>query len=244
VENLNSLEVQRALDWFLSFIDPVEWRRRKEAIEQQLEAVHSFRASPEEAITLEPVAITINSDRIGWYLYLAETALTEATKYEPIQGARILPIFERLGADFEQLIRIGGIEDKVMRMLSLEMANPDSGLFEILVALLWKKNGWREVEFVPESPPEKRPDIKASSRNAEWAIECNRLAKSSEYSQRERKKWLRMWRYLRDFLIDRRIPAVLDIVFHVELETLPDDFLREQLTGKLSLVSVDRNLRS
>ena len=234
VVNAEIPEIQRALNWFLAFLDPDEWQSRKEAIEEHLESVLSPRASREEAATLEPVSV--NTDKMGWYLYLADTALNDPTKYEPIQGARVLPIFQRLGTDFEHLSEIEGIDDKVRHFLSAGSGNPDSGLFEILVALLWKKNGWPEVALVPEAPPEKRPDIRANSKNVEWAIECKRLAKSSGYSQLEREKWLRMWRHLSAYLIEKKIPAVLDIVFHVELETLPDEFLREELAGKLPLV--------
>lgn len=107
----------------------------------------------------------------------------------------------------------------------------------MLVALLWKRNGWQDVSFIPEAPPEKRPDIRAASDRDEWFIECKRLNGTSEYSKKERKKWLKMWVYLRDYLVDKQIPAVFEIVFHVELEPLPDDFLVKQLAGKLPFLS-------
>lgn len=235
MENAKCPEVKIALDWFLGFLEPLEWVSRKEKIEQHLESVLTPKHTRQEAMTSNPVSIS--TDRMGWYLYLAETALTDVTRYEPTQGSRVLPIFERIGTNFELLLQIDGIEKKAKRLLSFEKSNPDSGLFEILVALLWKRNGWKEVEFIPEAPPDKRPDIRAASENTEWFIECKRLAKSSEYSQREREKWLVMWRYIRDYLIDNSMPVILEIVFHVELETLPDTFIVDQLSSKLPLVS-------
>lgn len=230
-------EVQRIFDWFLSFLKPTEWSDRKQAIEKHLESVHTPKSFREKAINYE--SVSFQTDKMGWYLYLAEMILTEPTKYEPIQGARVLPIFERLGADFELLQQIGGISQKVQKLMSSDKdrPEPDSALFEILVALLWKRNGWKDVAFITEAPPEKRPDIRAASGDTEWFIECKRLNTNSEYSKRERKKWLAMWRHLRDCLIDNRIPAVLEIVFHVELDMLPDDFLVKQLSGKLPLLS-------
>ena len=113
----------------------------------------------------------------------------------------------------------------------------DSTLFEFLVAILWKRNGWSVVSFVPESASAKTPDLLARSAGSQWAIECKRLAKSSDYSTRERAKWLRLWRPLSGWLVDHRHAVVLDIVFHVELETLPDEFMVAKLSGKLPLVA-------
>ena len=226
--------VQRALDWFLEPLEPNEWNRRKQAIEAHLESIQAARASHDVAGIPEPISIT--SDKMGWYLYLAECLLSGTPTYEPTQGARVLPIFQRMGTDLKQLTEINGVENKRSQLLSIGSGDADSGLFEILVALLWKKNGWADVSLVPESPPEKRHDIRASNGSTEWAIECKRLAKSSGYSQTEHEKWLRMWMPLGDFLIGHRLPFVFDFVFHIELDDLPDTFLRDELAGKLPLV--------
>ena len=53
---------------------------------------------------------------------------------------------------------------------------------------------------------------------------------------REREKWLKLWRPLSRLLVDRRHAVVLDIVFHVELDTLPDEFVVDELIGKLPFV--------
>lgn len=233
MDNEDRIPIQRALDWFLETLDPDEWRSRKQVIEEHLESVLTPRTSREAAT---PAPLSIHTDKMGWYLYLAETALIDITKYEPTQGARVLPIFKRLGTDFEQLTQIGEIQSKRQQLLTVPSSDPDSGFFEILIALLWKKNGWPEVTLVPEAPPEKRPDIRANSETAEWSIECKRLVKSSDYSQNEREKWLRMWRQLSNHLLEKRMTIVLEIVFHVELENLPDEFLKEELAGKLPLI--------
>ncbi|MEE7626564.1 hypothetical protein V3O24_10355 [Methylobacter sp. Wu8] len=238
-------ELERILEWFLGFIKPVEWCERKREIEKRLEDIHRPKKSHQGAINHQSISFQ-KHDKMGWtmswYLYLAEMLLTEPTKYEAMQGARVIPIFERLGADLELLHQIGGINEKVERLLSFGkkgILEPDATLFEILVALLWKRNGWDDVSFKTESTvhKEKTPDIRAASGNNEWIIECKRLNGRSEYSEKERKKWLRMWIHLRNYLIDKRIPAIFEIVFHVELESLSDDFLVKQLAGKLPFLS-------
>ncbi len=235
-------DVKRALAWFLGFLDASDWEQRTARIEAQLEAVLEPRRSRPEAQIYQSVSIA--DDRIAWYLYLADTVLHAPLKYEPIQGARILPIFKRLGADLDLLVEVRGVKNRVIRMLTSERRQPDSALFELLVALIWSRNGWDVVEFLDETPPVKRPDIRAQKGSDEWFIECKRLDKSSGYSEKERKKWLAMWSKLRDFLVDRRISTVLDIVFHVELDTLPDEFLLDQLSGKFPLVRLPCNIAS
>jgi len=126
----------------------------------------------------------------------------------------------------------------------VERNQADSGLFEMLVAVLWAKNGWKDVELIPPAPPAKTPDIKAASLKEEWFVECKRLYQSSGYSRREREKWLTMWRLFRGFLSDNQLPYVLDIVFHVELESLPDEFLRDELSRKLGLAAAPCKLIS
>ena len=231
----HSPNIRRALDWFLSFLEPAEWSARKESIEEYLEKILPIQSSRQEASMEGPISVSF--DLMGWYLYLAETALTAPEKYEPIQGSRVLPIFERLGADFDHLTRIEGIDEKSKQLVRDDPGRADSTLFEILVALLWKRNGWTSVQFFPESPEEKRPDIIASSRDHVWAIECKRMSKTSGYSHRERTKWHRLWRHLGDLLAERRLDIILDIVFHVELETLADEFIVDELAGKLPLVA-------
>lgn len=227
-------DIELVFEWMVGFLGAEGWRRRKDAIEAQLEAKLKPHTTREAAITHEPVSIY--DDRIAWYLYLIDTLLHSPLKYEPTQGARIVPIFKRLGADLLTLKAMKGINERVERMLTVEKRQPDGALFELLVALIWMRNGSDSVEFLKEAPPEKRPDIRALKGQEVWYIECKRLDKSSEYSERERSKWLRMWTLARDVLIERRYSVILDVVFHVELESLPDDFLVTELCGKLMFV--------
>ena len=227
-------DIARAFYWLKEFIGAEQWEDRKSQIEDYLDNILVPKQSRDDAKELKP--ISIYEDRIGWYLYLVETYLYYPHKYEPIQGARIVPIFKRIGADFEILKSISGIDDRVNKMIFSRRNDPDSGFFELTTALLWARNGWK-VSFIQESPPEKKPDFKAISNTNEWYIECKRLAKSSDYSLKEREKWLSMWNAIRDLLIDNQIPFVLDIVFHVELTSLPDDFLVKELLGKLKLTT-------
>jgi len=63
------------------------------------------------------------------------------------------------------------------------------------------------------------------------------MSKSSDYSLREREKWLRMWPPLSKCLERNRYSFLIDVAFHVELESLPDDLLAKELVPKLGLVA-------
>ena len=105
-------------------------------------------------------------------------------------------MFARLGAELEILKQVQGAPEKARELVKNRPELADSTLFEFLVALLWKRNGWSSVSFVPESPSAKTPDLVAQSGGSRWAIECKRLAKKSDYSTRERMNRLKLWRPL------------------------------------------------
>lgn len=228
-------DIERAFEWLLGYMSPGEWEKRRTEIEQHLESLLKPKAS--EAEVTEFYRLIGGEDRIGWYLYLIETSQHEPYRTEVHQASRVLPIFKRLGIDLDQLLEIDGIESKARALLGPSKASPDSVMFEMVIALLWKRNGWEDVSFIPASSTEKRPDIRAANADGEWFIETKRMAANSGYSQKEREKWLRMWRVLKDCLVKHRYPFILDIAFHVELATLPDDFVAKELEGKLRFVT-------
>jgi len=228
------LQVRKGYEWLLRFFDSADWNQRRRNIESQLLAVARPHAEPVGSKDFKSVSIV--EDRIGWYLYLAETFLDRPLSYEPIQGARVLPVFAQLGDHCELLDRIGGIREKILEIINPEQRNPDAGLFEILTALMYARDGWQTVELIPRSRKEKRPDIRVQSGKTEWFVECKRLVGWSAYSTRERKKWLRLWEPLAKILWKRHFPLVFEICFHVELESLPDDFVLNGLADKLQLI--------
>ena len=227
-------EVAESVNWLLSFADPVEWRDRLTPIDerrfdptrsnQQLRQVgYDHQTWPDD-------------DPMGWYLYLALAALNRPFKYEPREGCRIIPILKHFGMHLTRLKAIKGVDQRIKRLLAPDTKQPDPVLFELLVALHWKINGFENVEFLAETADSKTPDLMASNGADEWFIECKRLDRYSQYTQKERAKWRSMWTLLSDHLALVGQSTLLDIEFHVELHTLPDDYLATQLPGKLRLV--------
>ncbi|MCK4252516.1 hypothetical protein KAX97_13795 [candidate division WOR-3 bacterium] len=227
--------VRAAFDWFMQFIKPEEWSSRKTKIENYLHSVHETKLQP-VPLTSSSTRVSFNQDQLGWCLYLADAYLTHPKDYDFSQGARVIPQIKALGRFIELLDSVEGVHEYIFKKFNNIHTNADSLFFELLVALTYKRNSWNKVALIPESPPAKSPDIFVSNGNDEWFIECKKLAKSSQYSLKERQKWLKMWEPLSSFLQANKKSIILDIVFHVELQTLDDSFVTENLIPKLRFV--------
>src|SRR5262245_5594932 len=105
-------DIERAVNWFLSFLPPGEWTRRRAAIEQDLEAI--FTSTKPRPDGKDFYRLVGPEDQMGWYLYLAETSLYEPRRTELFQAARILPVFRRLGMDLDVLPSVGGMDKKAL----------------------------------------------------------------------------------------------------------------------------------
>lgn len=222
-------DVIKAWKWMMSFISVNDWQKRKANIEGRI-AMEFRTAEPFSEALTGGTLLVIKDDVIGWYLYLVDMLINEPHKYEYFQGARVIPIFKRLGMRLDMLKNIDGIENRIKDLLKKRRHEADALLFELLTALLWAENGF-EVGFIPEKQGEKTPDIFAKKNGQNWNIECKRQTKTSDYTYKETAKRQKMISYINQVLLERNI--LLNIVFHVELETLPDTFLRDLLLGKL-----------
>lgn len=233
-------DLEAAYRWLVSFLPEGEWQKRKSLIEESLEK-RLIRKNIDDKF--EYHRLNELKDRIGWYLFLAETAVYNPANCEDLQASRILPYLHMVGMNIDLLKTIEGIDKKIDTLLRAA-SNADSTLFELLIALLWKRNGWDSVEFIPAKQT-KQPDIRAHNAQEEWFIEAKRLSTSSEYSLKEREKWLTIWKRVQPALVKlrtRNLSVCLDIVFHVELHSLDDDFAIRELGDKLNFVVGPCNL--
>ena len=159
--------IKQALNWLLSFADPRDWHDRLSPIEQRLFGAPTqpsdFRQTGYDQQDWP------DDDRMGWYLYLARAATNNPFKYEPREGCRVMPVLKRLGTHLAELKEIHGVNERVERLLAKDTKQPDPILFELLVALLWKINGFDSVEFLDELPNKRTPDLRASNGVDEWS---------------------------------------------------------------------------
>jgi hypothetical protein len=102
-------------------------------------------------------------------------------------------------------------------LLKKRINQPDSILFELVVAICYLRNGWT-VEFIPETGKNKTPDLSVLRGNQNYFVECKRLAKVTEYSEKERAHWIKRWREVLPLLIQYPHSVFLDVEFKVEVE--------------------------
>ncbi len=219
-------DVIKAWKWFKSFMSEDSWKKRKKRIESKLVVEYSEISKP----LTEGTLLSINDDKIGWYLYLIDTLINAPYKYEFFQGARILPIFKRIGIYLEEIKNIEGIDDRIKELIHKRKSEADNLIFELLTALLWKINGYH-VEFIPEKNHEKTPDIFVKKGQKEFHIECKRQSKTSDYAYKETYKRQKMIKHIDKILLAKNI--VLNITFHTEIIKLDDTYLKDKLESYL-----------
>lgn len=219
-------EIENGYRWVRKFISDREWERRKKEIEDHLGDAFK-NDEPISQSLMEGTLLVIQRDQIGWYLYLVHTFLYEPHKYEYYQGARVLPIFKRLGVDLDLVQRVEGIDKKMRDLLRKRSSEADAILFEVLVALIWTRNGWK-VRIIEEGKAGKTPDFSVSKGAKQWQVECKRQKKTSDYAYRETQKRQILISHASEILL--RYNLLLNITFHVELSSLSDTYLRDLLS--------------
>ncbi|RYM82467.1 hypothetical protein BSR02_22270 [Serratia liquefaciens] len=156
-------------------------------------------------------------DWIAWYLYLAESLADRPTVDEPAQSSRIWPFFATIGEYSQELKLTKGIDAKLKELLIKPDNQPDSILFELVVAACYIKNGW-DVEFIPESGAGKTPDLLVTKGNDKLYVECKRLAKVTQYSENERSEWLKRWQQAMPYIISYPYPVFFNVTFKCEVQ--------------------------
>ena len=215
-------DVRRFTEWLRGLIPAKEWEQRRLA---HFFALYGAGMPVDRERTPElPFTFDAGEDRGGWYLFLAEAWIDHISDYEPAQGSRIIPLFKMLGAGFDLLIQVAGVEERARRILKGDAKSPDGALFELLVALAYKKAGWPTVNFVEERKDSKTPDLVVASDEQVWAIECKRMSKA-RYSQIERDLLWRRWRPVMNMMEQLRFSLYFDVTFKAEVSAVPDDYL-------------------
>lgn len=159
-------DVARASEWLKSFADAATWNDRTERTRAQfLNAAEGWRIGEDRPV-YDP------SDTIAWFLLQADTYASDRAFIEPGIASRIVGPLQQLGKNLNTLRSIGGIEERA-RDLLLPASQSENGLFELLVALAYKLQGWDKVDFIPRQKGVARThEFDAIKGKSSWAVEC------------------------------------------------------------------------
>lgn len=167
--------------------------------------------------------LAVYDDWIAWYMYLVESLVDRPACDEPLQSGRIYPVFAAIGRDLALAKQIDGIETRLQDALNRRRNQPDSTLFEMLVAICYRRNGWN-VRFIPEGAG-KSPDLEVSRGGITLFVECKRLAKVTDYGERERREWVKRWQIMATMMRKLRTMAHVKVKFTAPVESAPENSL-------------------
>jgi hypothetical protein len=206
------------LDWFIETMGEGEWIRRRQNV------VNYFRDdSPSHE---DHKRIAVYSDWLAWYMYLIESVFERPGCGEPAQLHRIQLFFAVIGNQLNALKAMTEVNAKMKVIVNEKQNQPDDTLFELAVALMYHRNGWI-VEFVKENNSMKSPDLKVTKGEREFWVECKRLAKNTEYGEKERSEWMKRSKHLSAAMDHFDKPAFVKITFKVPVHETPEIFLAQ-----------------
>jgi hypothetical protein len=233
--------IQAGIQLFLNEMPASEWTARRRAIVTALVEKTAIQTNGRAGLA-EAASLRIREDEIAWYLYLCELAVDAPLCIETSQAQRSVPFIASIGAKAHLVPKVAGFQRKISELLTVYKSNPDGLIFELLVALGYAEKGW-DVEFIPESRDSKSPDFIARRPGREVFVECKRLARTTEYSESERTTFLKLWDMATSELLKNKQWIWMHATFHVEVQTLPKEFLVDLLRSNLPLRTPEAILR-
>ena len=146
---------------------------------------------------------------------------------------RAVPYLTRIGKELPILLSVKDSEERAARMMLADRRQPDSGIFELLVALAYKRGGWNRVEFVPETPGHRRtPDLHVFRPRSRWAVECKRLLPSS-YAAKENACGMKLAEPIHALSLEMNESVVVEINYKIELADVPENYLAAHMRSAI-----------
>jgi hypothetical protein len=218
-------DVLSAVSWLLSLVPQSDWAPRAAAVEARFQSAKLEWAEGRRVPLFDP------NDAIAWYVH-------QATRYaDPTlrpnfflpEGYRIAPLFQRIGQLRSALMEMDGGEARAARLMTENIAQPDDGIYELLVAGAYARRGWDMVRFVPEAPGvEKRHDLDVERLGSSWGVECKRAGRSG-YAKDERVAAERIAERAHALSRSAGRPLIILTKFREEVDLLGHDYLADKV---------------
>ncbi len=227
VREADPVVLRRAFDAFVAQIGVDNWLIRRDAIAAQ------FQRKSVEFMGYVDAPVLAFDDTIAWYLYLCELAIARPYELPTYYSARALPFLGAIGSKLQYATSVKNLDGKLRETMTDRKREPDGFIFEVLVALSYAEYGWT-VEFLPEGS-DPTPDMRVERSGVQLLVECKRMSSRSQYAIEEEALWRRHWDEAVPFLRGLGQSIWLDVVAHVKLETLPNDWLPKRIAALLPL---------
>ncbi|ESX91654.1 hypothetical protein [Mesorhizobium sp. LNJC403B00] len=224
-------ELMLAVTWLKSFVPRSDMERRIDAVKAYLASSRERMREGVQAPLYDP------ADTVAWYILQAETYATDRAYWSPEGVMRVVPFLTRIGKELPLLLTVKGVEERADRTMLAERRQPDGSIFELLVALAYRRGGWERVEFVQETPGRGRtPDLHVFRPRSRWAVECKRLA-PSPYAAREKLRGMKLADPVHALSLEMGISVVVEVMYKIELADVPEDYLVVLVQGAIKKIS-------
>jgi hypothetical protein len=220
-------DLRRCVQWFIGQLPKEEWPVRRDIVAKRFyqSLVGEFTDITGKGRYFD------DKDLFGWYLFLGEAFTDHPWNYEVVFGCRVVPILAAIGRNLDLLHTVEGFADRAKRIATVESAQPNAGLFEILVAAAYAREGWR-VAFKSVQPGVARTyDLDVEKDGKRYAVECKRM-EGGDYVEQERSRMRELWK-APSFLLAKKEErsTYLDVRFKIEVRDVPDAYLLNKAFG-------------
>ena len=221
-------ELMLAVAWLKSLVPTREMAHRIENAKAYLAAARERMREGIQVPLFDP------ADTAAWYILQAETFATDRAYWTPEGVMRVVPFLIRIGKELPLLLSAKGVEERAARMMRSERRQPDGCIYELLVALAYRRRGWDHVEFVPETPGQGRtPDLHVFRPRSRWAVECKRLVPSL-YAAREKLRGTELAAPIHALCLEMSESVVVEVKYKIELVDVPDDYLAAHVRSAIA----------
>lgn len=235
-------DVRAGVAYFRDLMTADEWEARRDSTARKF-----YRSLVAEKSKDKLGRFYSPNELFDWYLFLAEAINDHPQNYEVSYGSRVVPVFAAIGRNLPLVSSIEGFDERARRIVNSGKGQPNGGLFELLVALAYARDG-AKVRFCPEQPGKKKThdlDVEANGRS--WAVECKRLEAGS-YVEDERSRKRKLWSPASSILAATGKSYYANMDFLTEISELPDDHLTHHIveflrTGKHNQLRHDKHIR-
>jgi hypothetical protein len=222
-------EVTAALDWFSEVSgDSVGFRARIEGAQSLYRQYVAGTAN----LGKDPRLDVLGADKVASYLGQADALARDRGAYDLVLSSQIVPFVKYIGSSIQVLRHMPGAAERAQRMLRRSVVDPNSAIFELVGAVAHSRNGFR-VEFIPEAPPERRPDFRIERADVVADVECKRLQRG-DYEKAESVRQGLICDQLSALIHEKHLSIHINVIYKRALSEIPVCYLLDRVKASLS----------